>query len=248
MMFEQHGILHIYPSELVWKDMIVEFIYLKALGAVQEKGHFSICLAGGSTPKIIYQRLSQYPYDAHFPWKNTFVFWGDERSVPSDDANSNYKMAMDALLTKVPIPTKNIFPIRNAQNPKWAAVAYQKEVEHFFSDNHICFDLTLLGLGDDGHTASLFPQTSILKETNKYVAVVYVEKLKTHRISLTAKAINHSKTIAFLVKGVKKQNAVKEILIGNGSSSDFPAKSIRPRLGQLHWMLDQDAAQDLLAE
>ena len=239
-MFNKNPVLHIYPSDGSWTENIAQFIYSSALVGVRENSCFSLCLAGGNTPISIYKRLAKPPYQSHFPWKDTFVFWGDERSVPSHHPDSNYKMATDALLSKVPIPPENLFPIRDATHPEGAAMAYDQIIRSFFKKTDAGFDLTLLGMGDDGHTASLFPGTSILEETNKNVAAVYVEKLGTHRISLTAKMLNQSKAIAFLVKGERKQNALRETLLGGASVNEIPAKSVQPIHGEVHWMFDQE--------
>ena len=237
--------LHILADTQQWIDHATQFIFLRAQEAIRTRGRFYLCLAGGSTPKQIYERLSQGPFDKNFPWEYTHIFWGDERAVPADHPDSNYKMAHESWLIKVPIPEDHIHAIKDAVNPLKAAETYANKLhEHFATGGHT-FDLTLLGLGDDGHTASLFPNTALLQESHRWVGAIYLKKLDVYRISLTLPALNRSRNIAFLVTGQKKQVALRQVFNDKTSGYDYPAKLIQPIEGLTHWLLDWQAAKAL---
>jgi 6-phosphogluconolactonase len=220
-------------------------------------GRFSVVLAGGSTPRAMLQQLAQEPFASTVPWSSIFFFWGDERCVPPDHADSNFRMADDALLRHVGVPRENIFRIPAEQaDPHKAAQEYAETLRQFFVAGGVIpqsaplrnmprFDLVWLGLGIDGHTASLFPDTQALK-ANKEIAVEnYVEKLNAHRVTLTALTLNNARNVAFLVAGAEKAATLKQIVEDQPQPQRYPCQLIKPANGTLLWMVDEAAASQL---
>ncbi len=213
--------------------------------SISSHGRFAVALSGGSTPKILYSRLAGIP---DIPWSGIHLFWGDERCVPPDHRDSNYRMTREALLDHAPIPESNIHRIRGEDsNPEQAALEYEQEIRKVFGtgDGWPRFDLVFLGMGDDGHTASLFPGTSALKGTNRLVVSNYVEKFSAHRITFTAPLINHAAHIAFLISGASKAAPLKEVLHGTRQPDVYPSQLIQPVDGQLTLFVDHPAAKML---
>ncbi len=219
-----------------------------ATDAVAKRGRFTMALSGGSTPKNLYTLIAANA-SAALPWAQMFFFWGDERHVPPDDPDSNYRMAKEALLSKVPIPPGNIFPIlAENQDAVAAADAYEQTVRKFFAlppGEFPRFDLILLGMGPDGHTASLFPETAALQEESRLVVANWVEKLKTSRITLTLPVLNAARCVAFLVSGADKAAVLHEVLEGSAPAEKYPSKLVQPTNGKLIWFLDRAAASQL---
>jgi 6-phosphogluconolactonase len=215
-----------------------------ANSAIAEHGWFSVALSGGHTPRTVYELLS-VEYKTALSWEKVHIFFGDERDVPPDHPDSNYRMANEALLSKVPIPAGNIHRIRTELDPEAAAKDYEEQIHAQFGlkNNGLPrFDLILLGLGPDGHTASLFPGTAALKETSRLVVLNWVEKLNTFRITLTFPVLNHAAEDLFLVSGPDKAQILKAVL-GPQSTVGYPAQRVRPESGRLLWLFDQDAAK-----
>src|SRR4051812_31461266 len=182
-----------------------------ALVALNERGRFSVALSGGSTPKLAYGLLAGDNDRDRLDWSKAHIFFGDERCVPPDDAESNYRMANEALLSRVPLPAENIHRIQGVGDAAANALLYEDELRTYFMDAAWPrFDLIFLGLGDDGHTASLFPDSTALLEQEAWVAANWVEKFKAYRITLTAPALNHAAHIAFLVTGPNKAERLAE--------------------------------------
>ena len=210
--------------------------------AVAKEGTFAVCLSGGSTPQGLYERLAEAPYLDTFPWSRTHWFWGDERFVPHDDALSNYRMAREALLSRAPVPANNIHAIpTEGLSPEMAAAAYQSELKSFYGAERLdprraLFDVNLLGLGPDGHTASLFPGDAVLAERDKWVAAVVGAKPEA-RITLTYPALESSRHAAFLVAGDAKVAIFRRLRDGDKS---LPAARLHPT-GTL-WMFADAAA------
>lgn len=234
------------PQELF--SAAAEEVVKAANEAVAARGRFTIALSGGSTPKSLYNLLATNARTV-LPWDKMFFFWGDERHVPPTDPESNYRMTEEAMLSKVPVPPGNVFRIQ-AENPDADAVAaeYEKTLRKFFKlDSGAVphFDLILLGLGPDGHTASLFPGTAALKEKSRLVVANWVEKLKTHRLSLTLPALNAGRCVAFLVSGTDKATVLKTVLEEDAPGEQYPAKLVRPSDGNLIWLMDRAAASGL---
>ena len=210
-----------------------------AAEALQAKGKFSIALAGGSTPESLYKLLASDEFKKEIDWTKTRVFFGDERCVSPDDAESNYRMANAALLARVSILPENVFRLRGEIEPEKAAAEYEEIIKKTLGEN-ARLDLILLGMGDDGHTASLFPQTRALRETKKLVAANFVEKLNANRLTLTFSAINSAKNVLFLVAGAKKAAMIKKVF--SGETIDLPSSLIKPENGNCFWFLDEEAA------
>jgi len=234
------------PQELF--AAAAELVASAASEAVAERGRFTIALSGGSTPKSLYTLLATNARTS-LPWDRMFFFFGDERHVPPTDPESNYRMADEAMLSKIPVSQSNVFRVI-AENPdaKAAADAYEQTLRKFFSleaGQVPSFDLILLGMGPDGHTASLFPGTEGLQEKSKLVVANWVEKLKTSRISLTLPVLNGARCVAFLVSGTDKAAVLKSVLEGDAPGEQYPAKLVRLAQGKLIWLLDRAAASGL---
>jgi 6-phosphogluconolactonase len=210
--------------------------------AAQTKGWFSVALAGGHTPHRTYQLLAQPRHRDRIPWGQIHIFWGDERCVPPDDPRSNARMARQALLSHVTIPPSQIHPIPCSRSPQVAAEQYEGVLQAFFGDQPPRFDLVFLGLGENGHTASLFPGTPVLAEQERWVAAVHVAEQDMDRVTLTAPLINQAAVVVFLVSGANKAAVLKEVLEGPSDPDRLPAQLIQPADGELHWLLDQEAA------
>jgi 6-phosphogluconolactonase len=234
------------PQELF--ASAAEHVVYVANEAVTARGRFTIALSGGSTPKSLYNLLATNARTT-LPWEQTLFFWGDERHVPPTDPESNYRMVDEAMLSKVPVPPANVYRMP-AENPDAEAVAetYEQTLRKVFQlgPNDVPqFDLILLGMGPDGHTASLFPGTAGLKEKSRLVVANWVEKLKTYRLSFTLPVINAARSVAFLVSGTDKAPVLKAVLEGNDLGEQYPAKLVHPKDGKLIWFLDRAAASAL---
>jgi 6-phosphogluconolactonase len=218
----------------------------RATAAARSEGRFSVALSGGSTPRSLYRLLAQ---NKSLPWDKIYFFFGDERHVAPDDAESNYRMVRESLFSKLAIPPANVFRVpAEDSDAKRAAKTYEHTLRKFFnktSDGFPRFDLVLLGMGPDGHTASLFPGIPALQERSRWVVADWVEKFKTDRITLTLPVLNNAATVVFLVSGQDKASTLKEVLEGRQSGELFPSKLIKPVNGELIWMVDRAAAQQL---
>ncbi|MDT5122501.1 MAG: 6-phosphogluconolactonase [Acidobacteriota bacterium] len=218
-----------------------------AHAAIDERGRLSIALAGGSTPKRAYELLASDDYKAQLDWSKVHIFFGDERCVPPDDAESNYRMANEALLSRVAIPPQNIHRMQGVGDAVANARLYEDELRAFFNDAEWPrFDLILLGMGDDGHTASLFPNSAALNEQQAWVAANWVEKFGVYRITLSLPAINHAAHIAFLVTGENKAERLAEVLGEAQSDEPLPSQLIHPLDGSLEWLIDKAAARKIV--
>ena len=202
----------------------------------------TVALSGGSTPKLMFQVLAEQFRD-EVSWDKVQFFWSDERHVPPDDPESNYRMANEALLSHVPVSADNVHRIRG-ENPDAAAVAseYEQTIVQVTNQTLPRLDLIFLGLGTDGHTASIFPGSEVLHETKRLVAAPYVEKFKSYRITMTLPLLNNGASVVFLVSGAEKAEIVREVLQGERK---YPAQAVNPTQGELIWMLDKDAASKL---
>lgn len=210
--------------------------------AIAETGKFTAVLTGGSSPAGIYKLLASDNYKTKIDWSKVFIFWGDERWVPLNDDLSNAKMSYAALLSHVPIPKANIFEMYAAGvTPEDYAAAYEESIRNVLG-NEGKFDLILLGMGDDGHTASLFPGQPVLEEQSKWVAAYYLEPQKMHRITLTAPLINKAKKIIVVAFGNKKAPALKEVTTGAYNPATYPMQLIKPVSGTLLFLVDKSAA------
>ena len=243
--------LHVFPDPAAAAFAAAAEIVRRAEAAQTRRGHFTIALAGGSTPRAVYELLASDEFVSGVDWSNVYVFWGDERCVPPDHADSNYRMARLALLDFVPIPMDHIYRLHGEMEPEQAASAYEGALRTFFGDRSRGerltpnFDLVLLGLGDDAHTASLFPGTPALAETERWVAAQYVQKLGVWRLTLTPPALNAAEAVLFLVTGSSKTAALAAVLESPPDPQRFPAQLIQPASGDLAWYVDEAAASGL---
>jgi 6-phosphogluconolactonase len=230
------------PQEL-FQTAATEFISL-AEHFVQANGRFTVALSGGSTPRALYSLLASEVVP-HIAWEKIFFFFGDERPVPPDDPESNYRMANESLLSRVSIPPDHVFRIPAEEGAASAAQSYEETLRGFFQlkpEEFPRFDLIFLGLGPDGHTASLFPGSAALAEEKRLVVDNWVEKFKTARITFTYPVINNASNVILLVSGGDKAPAVRQVL---QEAADLPAHRIQPRDGRLLWVLDRAAASAL---
>jgi 6-phosphogluconolactonase len=247
MIKDQKYRLEIFKSTDALNIAAVEFIIKTANKAVAEKGRFIISLSGGETPKKIFTLLAQPFFSERMPWKQTFIFWGDERCVPLDDERNNAHQATLALLDKIDIPVSNIYIIPVNLTPGEAATKYEQDLNIFFGEEPRRFDLILLGLGENGHTASLFPGTEVINETQEGVRAIYVEADNMFRVTMTAPLINQAHQVLFLVTGKTKAGILKKVLTTSYQPGIYPAQLIKPIDGELYWFVDAYAASQLNA-
>lgn len=217
----------------------VHHFFQLAKQSIQKKGQFSVALSGGSTPKKIYSLIAQRPKE--IDWKKVFLFWSDERAVKPDHKDSNYKMAMDAGFSQLPIPSSHIFRMKAEANIEKEAENYQKAIEKILGED--LFDLVMLGMGEDGHTASLFPHTNGLNAKEKKVVANYVSQKDSWRMSLTLDAINQSQNIVIYVFGKSKAETVKKVFFTK--EAQFPVQQVGTFLHPALWILDRQAADIL---
>ncbi len=213
---------------------------------VEKKGFFTAVLSGGSTPKGLLKKLASEEFRDKVRWDRVHLFWGDERSVPPDDEESNYGMAAKELIEKVPIPPGNIHRMRSELGPAGAAKGYEAEIMAFFSSQGTAspeFDLVFLGLGTDGHTLSLFPGTKAVSERERLVVENHVEALSAWRVTMTPALVNNAKVCVFMATGIQKREALKEVF--ERGSTALPAGLIRPARGRLLWLVDRQSASGL---
>ena len=232
-------------SDLEWVNTVVQEIIFQATQAIRARGFHTLVLSGGHTPQPIFQELASPTYQTQLDWKKIYIFWGDERCVPPTDQDSNFFMAKTALLDRIAIPPNNVFRIRGEIQPEEAANVYQQDIDQFFIGREKRFDTILLGLGEDGHTASLFPNTNGLRESTRWVVPNMNPYSNTHRVTLTFPAINNSRNIIFLVNGANKAKVVADIIRNPNSPPQYPAKQITGKETQPHWILDSAAAKKI---
>lgn len=224
---------------------LAEYFVATAEKSIDDHGQFSVALSGGSSPKKLYELLTSDKFKDKVDWTKVHFFFGDERNVPQDDKDSNYLMAKTAF-APLELSDTQWFPVNTPLGPEAAAAEYTTDIEKYFAGEEVKFDLILLGLGDNSHTASLFPHTTILHDNSVSVKSVWVEEVNSFRISMTAPMINKGQHIAFLVYGAGKAIAVKHILKDESNIEEYPAQLINPTSGDLQWFLDKDAAAEVV--
>ncbi len=237
--------IHIYNDLETISQAAAELFAVQSRQASLICGRFSVALSGGETPRRTYELLAASPYRERIHWDEVHVFWSDERCVPEDDPRNNARMARKTLLDRVPIPEENIHPIRCDHSPKEAASKYEQQLKEFFSTSNPNFHLVLLGLGENGHIASLFPHTAVLNEQEKWVSEVYIDELEMDRITFTAPFINQASQVVFLVSGADKAQVLENVLEGPYKPSDLPAQLIRPAGAKPIWLVDKAASHKL---
>jgi 6-phosphogluconolactonase len=243
-----HRQILVFDDPAVLADAAAQYIATRARAAAESRGSFTIALSGGSTPRAVFERLARSPLRDSVPWAQTYLFWGDERAVPLDSADSNYRMARESLIDGVPIPRDQVKPMpAHHDDLDAAALHYERVVRCFVPGDPPRFDLILLGMGPDGHTASLFPHSPALDESSRLVVATPEAPLEPHvrRLTFTATLINAAAEALFLVAGADKAARLSAVIDGPRQPHDLPAQLIAPAGGELRWMVDRDAASRL---
>ncbi len=238
------GELRVYPDPAAVAHALAELFIERAKDAIAQRGSFAVALSGGTTPKAAYALLGSPPLSNAIDWSRVRIFFGDERCVPPDDAQSNYKMARDTFLQSASVPPTNVFRMQGEVDPVAAARAYRDELVATLGE-HPRLDLAMLGMGNDGHTASLFPGTDPLTDNDEFVRAVFAPSQAQWRITLTPKVLNASRTVAFAVEGQAKAKTLSLVREGPRDPRQFPAQSIAPASGVLIWLVDRAAAGGL---
>lgn len=237
--------LHIYKNKEEMSEALASWMCEVIENTLKEQENFTLVLSGGSTPQLLYKTLVSDKFKDKINWSRIHIFWGDERAVPYSDDRNNARMAHELLLNKVDIPASHVHIMRTDIEPNFSTDAYRKMLHDFFDNTSTTFDLVLLGMGDDGHTLSLFPGSPIIEEHKHWVNSVYNMEQEMYRITLMPKIINRSAKIAFMVDGEKKAKMLQKVLQGEYKPSEFPAQIIKAENGELHWFVDEAAAQEL---
>lgn len=238
-------------SITIWKDAeelstaAAYFFINECQRCISEKGKFIVALSGGATPARLYQILATHSFTQNIPWEKVFLFWSDERFVNHSHPDSNYGMTKKNLLDHIRIPKKNIFSIKGTGNVGKSAASYEKKIRQLFKSKKIVFDWLLLGLGIDGHTASLFPDSDILNEKKKLVKETWLDDKKSWRISFTFPLINNAVRVVFLISGKEKAKIAEQVLSSKNNKDLLPAQLVNPTKGIIYYMLDRDAAERL---
>jgi len=234
--------LHIYknPDELSYA--IAEWITSYIETTLEAKGRFTWALTGGNSPKHLYHLLAHPPYRDRINWQQLHIFWGDERVVPYNDDRNNARMTFEAMLNHVPVIANQVHMMITDVDPGIAASEYENLLKEYFSTTDGSFDLVLNGMGDDGHTLSLFPHTPVINEQVSWVKSLYLDSQKMYRITLTPPVVNKASVVLFLTFGAGKANALKAVLEGPYNPEEYPSQVIQPVKKQLHWFVDEAAA------
>jgi len=213
----------------------------EAAAAISRRGEFSVALSGGSTPRPLFSALASDEYLSRVDWSRIHFFWVDERCVPPAHPDSNYIAAFDLLLSKLPVDDTHFHRIPGEQSPEVAALSYEQELRDFFAgQSPPRFDLVILGVGTDGHTASIFPGSRLAIDTSRYAVAIYMEKLDSHRVTLTLPVLNNAREVVFLVSGREKAGIVRSML--EDDIQCYPASLVTPVEGTVTWLLDHEAA------
>ncbi|MEJ7768316.1 MAG: 6-phosphogluconolactonase [Chitinophagaceae bacterium] len=237
--------IHIYKNTDDLNKAVCEWMTGYINSTLEKNGRFTIALSGGSTPKKLHTLLAASPFKEKIDWGKMHFFWGDERAVPFTDERNNAKMAFDTLLNLVPISANQVHIMRTDITPEDSAAAYEGILHGYFDETATTFDLVLLGMGDDGHTLSLFPGTEIIHEQNAWTKAFLLTSQNMYRISLTAPVVNKAACVAFLATGSKKAGTLKQVLYGDYLPDIYPSQLIKPNNGEAHWFIDEDAASEL---
>ena len=247
------SVVEIAPNIAALSDAAAERFVVASNHAIDAYGRFVVALAGGSTPRRTYELLARQPFAPRVNWSRVHVVWGDERCVPPGDADSNYRMAREALLDHVPIPATNVHRMYGEDNPVAAAESYETTLRTLFQTPNgppasapgKNIDLALLGLGDNGHTASIFPESAAASEQSRWAMAEYVPAASMWRVTLTAPILNAAAEVLFLVAGGGKAEVLRRVLEGPRLPRELPAQLITPARGQIRWLADVAAAAEL---
>ncbi len=233
---------HIYKDPAAVSHALAEWTTNLIETTLKEQDRFTWVLTGGNSPKELYDLLSKPPYRERINWKKLHIFWGDERAVPYEDSRNNAKMTFDHLLSHVPVNPEQVHLMQTNISPEASAEAYEAILHEYFPPESPTFDLVLNGMGDDGHTLSLFPHTAVIHEKKAWVSSFYLDAQQMYRITLTAPIVNRAKKIAFLTFGSNKANALYEVLKGARNVDLYPSQIIQPAHGEVDWFVDEAAA------
>ena len=234
--------IEIYPDPESLSQAAAELFVALAVRAGEAGRRFSVALSGGRTPCATYELLGRLPFRELVPWPKVHIFWGDDRCIPQEDPRSNEGRARRIWLDRVPVPADQIHPIGCGLKPRAAADRYEAILRAFFGGREPRFDLVFLGLGENGHTLSLFPGTPVLDERDRWAVEVYVAEEDIYRISLTTPIVNRASLVVFLVAGAAKAKILRRVLEGPRDPHVIPAQLIEPAQGELRWMVDHEAA------
>ncbi|WP_346316065.1 6-phosphogluconolactonase [Chitinophaga sp. YIM B06452] len=237
--------LHVAKDTQQLSENLAAFISQYIQEVLQKQDRFTFALSGGNTPKALYALLAKEPYVNMIEWNKVHFFWGDERAVPFEDARNNARMAYDVLLDQVGALPENIHVMRTDIEPEQSAAEYEKTLHRYFHGRETTFDLVLLGMGDDGHTLSLFPGLPIVHEKKAWVKAFWLEAQDMYRITLTAPVTNLAACVVFMATGAAKALTLKAVIDGAPDPDRYPSQLIRPENGDLHWFIDEAAAEAL---
>ncbi|MBV8254057.1 MAG: 6-phosphogluconolactonase [Chitinophaga sp.] len=233
--------MHIAKDPAQLSENVAAWISNYILEVLQTQERFTLVMSGGSTPKQLFGLLAKAPYNQMIPWERIHFFWGDERAVPFEDDRNNARMAYEVLLDKVPVNPEHIHIMRTDMAPEESAAAYEKLLHKYFGKEEVTFDLVLLGMGDDGHTLSLFPGTAVVHEQKAWVKAFFLAAQDMYRITLTAPVVNKAACVLFLATGAGKAITLKNVIQGTFDAEKYPSQMIRPENGELHWFVDEAA-------
>jgi 6-phosphogluconolactonase len=234
--------LHIYKDPAEVSKQLAEWITQQIETALQHTDRFTWVVTGGNSPKLLYELLAGPDYRDRIDWSKLHIFWGDERAVPFEDSRNNAKMTFDHLLNKVPVVQQQVHIMDTSLPPEESAKAYEAILHRYFGNEGPSFDLVLNGMGDDGHTLSLFPHTPVIHEQEAWVKAFYLPAQEMYRITLTAPVVNRAQNVAFLTFGENKAKALYEVVKGAKNHDLYPSQVIQPVNGHLHWFVDKAAA------
>jgi 6-phosphogluconolactonase len=237
--------LHIFKNKEEMSDHLAQWICDVITESLKTQEFFSLVLSGGETPKLLFKKLASAKFKEQINWKRIHIFWADERVVPFTDDRNNAKIAHDLLISHVDIPSEQVHIMRTDIEPNFSVDQYRKLLHTYFDHTPQSFDLVLLGMGDDGHTLSLFPDSPLIEEHIHWVNAVFVKKQEMYRITLMPLLVNKASKIAFMVDGANKATVLQEVLEGEYMPTKLPSQMIKAPDGELHWFLDEAAAKNL---
>ena len=237
--------IHTYndPDELSFA--VADWMIYQISDALKKNGRFTVALSGGSTPQRLYSILAKESYSQKIDWSKVHIFYGDERVVPFEDKRNNAKMTYDTLLNHVPIPASQIHIMKTDIDPEEAARQYESILHDYFDHTETTFDVTLLGMGDDGHTLSVFPGSELIEDKAGWARAIYVPDQSMYRITLTPALVNKSTAVAFLTTGANKSVTLQQVIKGAFNPQQYPSQLICPPNGELYWFIDKEAAKDI---
>lgn len=237
--------LHIHADAAEVSKQLAEWLTSSIEAVLQKQDRCTWVLTGGNSPKALYALLATEPYKSRIDWSRLHIFWGDERAVPFTDERNNARMSFECFLDNVPVVKEQVHIMRTDIDPEASANEYEKILHSYFGATGQSFDLVLSGMGDDGHTLSLFPGTAVIHEKDAWVKAFYLEPQQMYRITLTAPVVNRAGKVIFLAFGAGKAHALKEVLEGAPNPDLYPSQVIQPVSGELHWFVDEAAAAQL---